>query len=153
MGNEQSGTPLHQQIEGIQHRLLREWIQVGGRLIQDEQRSVLEQRTRNGETLPFPAGEPQPLFTYPRFKAVGQLTDKAGELRLLEDVSLDGALNLRAVGAPAQTEAHAAPVQGVQTEEVAVGGVPGWWTGAAIADGAEVVPALHRRSLSLPDPG
>src|SRR5690349_17054751 len=47
MGNHQRCASLHEQIEGIQHSTLGKWIEIGGRFIQDEQWSVLEQGTGN----------------------------------------------------------------------------------------------------------
>src|SRR5579864_9015677 len=40
VGHHQRGSPLHQRIEGIQHRLLCQGIKVGGCLVQDEQGGV-----------------------------------------------------------------------------------------------------------------
>ncbi len=74
--------------------MLRQWVQVGGCLIQDEQRGVLEQHPRNGETLPFPTRKSQSLLAYPRLQTSGELLDEPGELRLLQglpDLAVAGA--------------------------------------------------------------
>src|SRR5205823_5661609 len=73
-----------QPVECIQHRLLCQWVQVGSRFIQNQQWGILEQRTGNSETLPFPTGEPQSLFTHPCLKAFGKLVNKLGKLCLLQ---------------------------------------------------------------------
>jgi hypothetical protein len=65
------------------------------------------------------------------------------ELRHREEVGRERPLQLPYVSAGREPEFFA---KGVEPEPVAVGTVPAGWAGAAVADRAEVVAPLQRRS-------
>ena len=53
----QRGAALHQIVERLLHRRLRLGVELRGRFVEDQDRRVLEQRARDGETLALPARE------------------------------------------------------------------------------------------------
>ena len=62
MRNDQRRAAFHQSGQSRGDRRLGFRIELGGRLVQDEDRRVLEDRARDGEPLALPAGEPTGVF-------------------------------------------------------------------------------------------
>src|SRR3712207_1638893 len=62
VGDDEGGAAMHQLVCGVQQPALRYGVEVGGRLVEHEQRRILQQRTGDGEALPLATRELQSLF-------------------------------------------------------------------------------------------
>ena len=76
--------PIPHQVPDRRHQLaLGDGVEVGGGLIEDEQRSVFEQRPRHGQPLALAPGEPRTLLPDVAVQPGGKPREEPAELRRL----------------------------------------------------------------------
>ena len=76
MGDDQGGAALHQKRQLLLNPPLRFIVERRGRLVENQHRRVLEQRARNGYSLPLAARKILPAIAEHRVEALGLLIDK-----------------------------------------------------------------------------
>ena len=82
--DDQGRPALEGGVEGALDRGLGLGVEVGGGLVEDDDRGLLEQQPGDGEPLPLAAGEPVAAVADHGVEAVGESTDQGRDLRGLE---------------------------------------------------------------------
>ena len=77
MSDEQDGPTAEQPYHGLAHGLGARRVEVGGRLVQDDERGVAEERPREGDPPDLPRGERPAAVTDDGLVAAGQPTNEA----------------------------------------------------------------------------
>ena len=93
MGDDEAGAVVHQALQRLLHQRLRFAIERAGGLVQDQDSRVLQQRPRDGDALPLPAGEVDSALAQQRFIAIWQGEDELvciGRLRRRDDFVVAG---------------------------------------------------------------
>ncbi len=96
MRDHQRRPPPRQRRQGELHRPLALRIQRRGRLIQQQDRRIAQNRPRDRHTLPLPARQPHPLLAQERVEPLGQLGEEPGMRRHRRRPHL----GVRRIGAP-----------------------------------------------------
>ena len=89
MRDRQHGAAAHQAAERLADELLGCAVERGGRLVEQQQRRVLEERARDGDALALSARQPHAAIADDRVEAFGQLGDELaamGRVRRLPDL-------------------------------------------------------------------
>ena len=76
MGDDQCGPPPHRLLQSRLDAALGFAVQGGGRLVQDQDRRILEQRPGDGHPLPLAAGQHQAILSHRRVQAFRQLLNE-----------------------------------------------------------------------------
>ena len=76
MGDNQGGAALHQILQRLTQLALTYRVQVGSRLIQDQDRRILQQRAGDGNALPLPTGKLHAPLTHNRVVSVWKNRDE-----------------------------------------------------------------------------
>jgi hypothetical protein len=72
----------HQAVQCVEDQLLRLRVQPGGRLVQNQDRQIADQRPRNRNALPLPPGQRHAALAHDRVVAIRHLVDKLRRIRL-----------------------------------------------------------------------
>src|SRR5439155_23872034 len=78
MGHDERRPALHQTPEGVEHRRLGVGVEGRRRLVEDEDRRVLDEGARDRQPLLLADREGHAALAHPRRVAVGQVVDEAG---------------------------------------------------------------------------
>ncbi len=74
--DDQGRAPLHQVGERLLDLALGALVEVRGRLVENQDRGVLQQRPRDGDTLPLPPGQPEAALPEQGLVPLRQLFEK-----------------------------------------------------------------------------
>src|ERR1700704_6605797 len=83
MGDHERCTALHESFERLLDVALRFAVEGGGRLVQDQHRRVLEERTRDGEPLPLAAREAHAVLPDHGVESLRHFADELHRVRRL----------------------------------------------------------------------
>src|SRR5687767_4824888 len=81
MGDDEHRPPLEQPIDRLLDEPLRFGIERGGRLVEDENRRIDEERARDRDALPLSAGQASAALSEQGVVALGKLADETMRVR------------------------------------------------------------------------
>lgn len=81
MRDDEAGPVLHEDFERLLNELFGFRIERGGRLVENENRRVLEERARDGHALPLPHGQARASLSHDRVVLVGEVFDEPVRVR------------------------------------------------------------------------
>ena len=85
MGDDEGGAAFHECRQRVLHLPLGDGVERRGRLVEQQDRRVAQERPGDRHPLPLPAGEVRAARPDARRQPLGQAGDEVGELRRVQD--------------------------------------------------------------------